>query len=35
MDLSSPISSVIPGVGGVVLQILARTDQPLTGSGIA
>ena len=35
MDLSSPISSVIPGVGGVVLQILARTYQPLTGSGIA
>ena len=35
MDVASPISSVIPGVPGVVLQILARTDQPLTGNGIA
>ncbi|MFM9112316.1 MAG: hypothetical protein ACKOPB_03520, partial [Actinomycetota bacterium] len=35
MDVSSPISSVIPGVPGVVLQILARTELPLTGNGIA
>ena len=35
MDISSPISSVIPGVPGVILQVLARTTQPLTGSGIA
>ena len=35
MDVASPISSVIPGVAGVVLQILARTEQPLTGNGIA
>lgn len=35
MDLASPINSVIPGVAGVVLQILARTDQSLTGHGIA
>ena len=35
MDVASPISSVIPGVPGVVLQILARTEQPLTGNGIA
>lgn len=35
MDVSSPISSVIPGVPGVVLRILVRTEQPLTGHGIA
>ena len=35
MDLAVPINSVIPGVTGIVLQILARTDQQLTGHGIA
>lgn len=35
MDVSSPISSVIPGVPGVILQVLARTSQPLTGAKIA
>lgn len=35
MDLGIPINSVVPGVAGIVLQILARTDQPLTGHGIA
>lgn len=35
MDLGNPINSVVPGVAGIVLQILARTDQPLTGHGIA
>lgn len=35
MDISTPISSVIPGVPGVILQVLARTNQPLTGSRIA
>lgn len=35
MNLSSPISSVVPGVPGVILQVLARTAQPLTGSKIA
>lgn len=31
MKLGDPMSSVIPGVQGVILSILARTDQPLTG----
>ena len=35
MDVSSPISSVVPGVGGLVLAILSRTTQPLTGRRIA
>lgn len=35
MDVSSPISSVVPGVGGLVLAVLARTGQPLTGRRIA
>lgn len=35
MDLSSPISSVIPSVHGVVLAVLARTDAPLSGRGVA
>lgn len=35
MDLASPITSVVPGVKGVVLGILARSGQPLTGRGIA
>lgn len=35
MDLSSPIRSVIPSVQGDVLAVLARTDAPLTGRGVA
>jgi predicted nucleotidyltransferase len=35
MHLSSPIASVIPGAGGEVLVILARTSEELTGNGIA
>lgn len=31
MDLSSPISSIVPSAHGVVLSILARTDVPLSG----
>lgn len=31
MDLASPISSVIPSVHGVVLEVLGRTDVPLSG----
>ena len=35
MDLSSPISSVIPGGRGLVLTVLARTTDPLSGRRIA
>ena len=35
MDVSSPIRSVIPGVTGSILQVLARTTEPLTGVAIA
>lgn len=35
MDLTQPIRSVIPGVRGEVLAVLARTDRPLTGRGVA
>ena len=35
MNLADPMSSVIPGVQGVILSILARTDQPLTGLTVA
>lgn len=35
MNLSSPMTSVIPGVHGVVLAVLARTDQPLSGREVA
>lgn len=35
MDLSNPISAVIPSLEGRVLQVLARTDLPLSGSRIA
>jgi predicted nucleotidyltransferase len=35
MDLRTPITSIIPGVRGVVLGIVASTDGSLTGSGIA
>lgn len=31
MDLSSPMSSVIPSVHGVVLSVLARAETPLSG----
>lgn len=35
VDLSDAISAVIPTVDGRVLQVLARTDTPLSGSRIA
>lgn len=35
MDLRNPIRSVIPSAHGNVLTILARTDQPLSGRGVA
>jgi len=35
MDVSNPIRSVIPSVHGDVLAVLARTDVPLTGRGVA
>lgn len=35
MNLSSPITSVIPGAKGEVLGILARTSEELTGNTIA
>ena len=35
MNLSSPMASVIPSVHGAVLAVLARTDQPLSGRGVA
>jgi len=35
MDLSNPISSVIPNGHGAVLTVLARTDRGLSGRGIA
>lgn len=35
MDLSNPIRSVIPSAQGNVLAILARTDRPLSGRGVA
>jgi predicted nucleotidyltransferase len=35
MNLGAPFSTVVPGVPGVVLSILARTEQPLTGRNIA
>jgi predicted nucleotidyltransferase len=34
MDLSQPISTAIPTLDGPVLAVLARTEQPLTGSRI-
>lgn len=35
MDLSNPIRSVIPSAQGEVLAVLARTNRPLTGRGVA
>lgn len=35
MDLSSPISSVIPSAHGAVLAVLARTGEPLSGRRVA
>lgn len=35
MDLTQPIRSVIPSAQGHVLAILARTDRPLSGRGVA
>lgn len=35
MDLSDPISSVIPSSHGPVLEVLARTDVPLSGRTVA
>ena len=31
MDMSQPISTVVPSLDGPVLQVLARTSRPLTG----
>lgn len=35
MDLSHPIESVIPSAHGPVLSVLAGTETPLTGRGVA
>jgi len=35
VDLSSPISSVIPTAQGAVLAVLVRTEQPLSGRQVA
>ena len=35
MNVAEPMSSVVPGVHGVILSILARTDCVLTGRSIA
>ena len=35
MDLSHPIESVIPSAHGPVLAVLASTEAPLTGRGVA
>jgi predicted nucleotidyltransferase len=35
MDLTNPIQSVIPSAHGAVLNVLARTDEPLSGRRIA
>lgn len=35
MDLSSPISTVIPSAHGPILEVLARTDVALTGRAVA
>lgn len=35
MDLSTPMQSVIPSAHGAVLVVLSRTDEPLTGRGVA
>lgn len=35
MDLSSPISSVIPTAQGAVLAVLSRTSEPLSGRQVA
>lgn len=35
MNISNPIRSVIPALHGDVLAVLARTEAPLTGRGIA
>lgn len=33
--MATPIQTVAPGVTGAIRQVLARTEQPLTGVGIA
>ena len=35
MDLTDPMSSVVPSVHGTVLSVLARTRAPLTGRRVA
>lgn len=35
MNLSDPMSSVVPSAHGAVLEVLARTDQPLSGRQVA
>jgi predicted nucleotidyltransferase len=35
MDLTNPMQSVIPSAQGAVLNVLARTDEPLSGHRVA
>lgn len=35
MDMSSPISSVIPSAHGAALAVLARAEEPLSGRAVA
>src|SRR5664280_476791 len=35
MNLSDPMSSVVPAAHGAVLAVLARTDRPLSGRQVA
>ena len=35
MDLANPMQSVIPSAQGAVLNVLARTDEPLSGRRVA
>lgn len=35
MNVAHPITTVIPGLAGPILQVLARTEQPLTGGALA
>lgn len=35
MNLTSPINAIAPGGRGVILSILARTTEPLSGRRIA
>src|SRR3954454_16449346 len=35
MDISNPLGSIFPGAHGVVLTVLARTFEPLSGRRVA